>query len=255
MEELVTGLIAIVLVGLRIAPTLAFAPPFTLMRIPVPVRVLLALALALGMTEGQASHLSAGMAAGRSLVTLAAGELFVGMALALALQLAFGAISWIGGAVDTQAGFGFAMIADPAHQSEIPLAGTIFSYATGLIFFTMGGAYDLLALWHASLEALPLGQARLGGDMAALSSLLGVTFSLALGMFGLVMLTLFLLDITIAFMSRTLPQMNMLLLGFQVKSLAMLVMLPITFALSAGIALRLLRIALESAPLLIASGG
>ncbi len=55
------------------------------------------------------------------------------------------------------------------------------------------------------------------------------------------MLVLFLLDIAIAFMSRTLPQMNMLLIGFQVKPIAMLVTLPIALGLSTGIALRLLR--------------
>jgi flagellar biosynthetic protein FliR len=55
-------------------------------------------------------------------------------------------------------------------------------------------------------------------------------------------------------MSRTLPQMNMLLLGFQVKAIAMLLLLPIALAVSTGIALRLLRLAIESAPKLMGAG-
>jgi len=62
------------------------------------------------------------------------------------------------------------------------------------------------------------------------------------------MLVLFLLDLTIAFMSRTLPQMNVLLLGFQVKAMATLVLLPIALALSGGVFLRLLRTALAALP-------
>ena len=64
-----------------------------------------------------------------------------------------------------------------------------------------------------------------------------------------------LLDLAIAFMSRTLPQMNVLLLGFQVKSMATLVMLPIALAVSGGLFLRLLRTALQGMPGLLGQGG
>ncbi len=254
MEELTLRLEAVMLVSLRIAPTLGFAPPFTLLRIPAPVRVLLALALAMALVAGHPQAALGALEQGRSLLSLAAGELLVGGATALALQLAFGAIQWAGNAVDTQAGFGLSTIADPTSQVQMPLAGTVFAYAAALAFFASGGPYDLLALWSASLDALPVGHA-VQGDMAALGVLLGSCFGLALGLFGLVMLVLFLLDLTIAFMSRTLPQMNMLLLGFQVKSIAMLVTLPVALALSTGLALRLLRLAVESAPRLLDTAG
>jgi flagellar biosynthetic protein FliR len=248
VEELTLQLAAIMLVSLRIAPTLAFAPPFTLLRIPVPVRVLLAVALAMALVDGQPEASMAALRQGHSLVGLAAGELFVGIALSLALQLAFAAILWAGRAVDIQAGFGLAEVADPTTQANMPLAGTIFAYAAALIFFTMGGPYDMLALWHASLGVLPVRHGVTSGDMAALSSLMGSSFAIALGLFGVAMLVLFLIDLAISFMSRTLPQMNMLLLGFQVKAIAMLVLLPIALAVSTGIALRLLRLAIERAP-------
>ncbi len=251
MEDLALRLQAILLVSLRIAPTLAFAPPFTLLRIPVPIRVLLALAIAMALVGGQPDSSFAAMHEGRGVAVLAAGELFVGLAIAMTLQIAFAAILWAGGAVDIQAGFGLAMVADPTTAAQMPLAGTIYAYAAGLVFFAMGGPYDLLALWSASLAALPLGHGVMAGSMGALGSLLSASFGAALGMFGLVMLVLFLLDIAIAFMSRTLPQMNMLLIGFQVKPIAMLVTLPIALGLSTGIALRLLRTAIESAPRLL----
>jgi len=255
MEDFAFRLTAILLVSLRIAPALAFAPPFTLLRIPVPVRVLLSLTLAMALVEGQPAGAMAALEQGQSLLALAVGELVAGVAIALSLQIAFAAVAWAGGVVDAQAGFGFALLADPANQTEMPLAGTIFSYATALVFFAMGGPYDLLALWHGSLAALPVGHGLAGADMGGLSALLGGAVMLALGLFGLLMLVMFLLDLVIGFMSRTLPQMNMLLLGFQVKSLAMLLVLPIALALSTGLALRLLRLALDNAPRLVGMGG
>ncbi len=244
------------LVSLRIGPTFAFAPPFTLLRLPPIVRVLLALALAMALVAGHPDAALGALRAGASPVPLAAGELAIGIAIALSLQIAFAAILWAGRAVDIQAGFGLAMVADPTTDAQMPLAGTIFAYAAALVFFAMGGPYDLLALWAASLQNVPVGEGLLAGDMAALSTLLSGAFAAGLGLFGICLLVLFLLDLTIAFMSRTLPQMNMLLIGFQVKSIAMLITLPIALAVSIGIALRLLRFAIESAPnLLVLSGG
>jgi flagellar biosynthetic protein FliR len=50
----------------------------------------------------------------------------------------------------------------------------------------------------------------------------------------------------IAALSRTLPQMNVLVLGFQVKSIATLVLLPVVLAWSSAAILRILRLALEA---------
>ncbi len=255
MDDLTARLIAALLVALRIAPAFAYGGPFTLLRVPVAIRVLLALSLSLWLVAARPEATVAVVRSGTSPVLLAAGELFLGMAFALCLQLAFAAILWAGRAVDIQAGFGLAVLADPATQAEMPLAGTVFAYAAAAIFFTMGGMHDLIALWAASFDALPIGHGLLAGDMRALSVLMGALFSIGIGLFAVVMLVLFLLDLAITFMSRTLPQMNVLLLGFQVKAMAMLVTLPIALALAGGLFLRLLRTALEGAPAILGQAG
>ena len=256
MDDLSAHLIAALLAALRIAPAFAYGGPFTLLRIPVTIRMLLALSLSLWLVAARPeATLATVVRPDAAFVTLAAGELVVGMAIALCLQLAFAAILWGGRVVDIQAGFGLAVLADPVTQSEMPLAGTVFVYAAAAVFFTMGGAHDLIALWAASYDALPLGHGVMAGDMRALSALMGSLFSIGIGLFGVVMLVLFLLDLAIAFMSRTLPQMNVLVLGFQVKAMAMLVTLPIALALAGGLFVRILRTALEGAPAVLGMAG
>lgn len=256
MQDLVAALLAVLLVSLRVGPMLAFAPPFTLLAVPPTIRVLVALGIALCLVAGRPDETTAQVAAGQSLVVLAAGELVIGMAIALAMQLAFAALQWAGGVVDVQAGFGFAMVADPATQAQVPLTGTVLSYAAGALFFLGTGMADLLALWALSLDQVPLGSAAIGIAPTALAALLGGTFMLAVGVVGLLVLVMFLLDLAIGFMSRTLPQMNVLLLGFQVKAMATLLVLPLALALSGAVILRLMRLALENAPrLLLVAGG
>ncbi len=252
MEQLTDQAVAALLVSLRIAPALAFAPPFTLLRVPAVVRVMLAITLAAWLVAGHPQQTWQSDFWSRGLFVTATAELLMGIALALTLQIAFAALLTAGRAIDIQAGFGLAMLIDPATRSQMPLVGTFFAYATGAIFFATGGPADLLAIWAESVTRVPLGAAVFGGNsVAAIIGYMSAVFVMAFGAAGLVMLVLFVIDIAIAFMSRTLPQMNVLLLGFQVKTLAVLALMPVGIALSAALFLRMLRYALQTAAELV----
>jgi flagellar biosynthetic protein FliR len=247
MTDLADQLVATLLLSLRIAPAFAFAPPFTLLRTPALVRVLLSFALAAWLVATYPAQTWQGAAAGGSLIVAGARELFLGLSLALALQLAFAALLTVGRAIDIQAGFGLAMLADPTSRTQLPLVGTLFAYAAAVVFFGTDGPADLLAIWAASVVQVPIGGGGLGENLAVMLNYVSVVFAMAFGAAGLVMLVLFLIDGAIAFMSRTLPQMNVLVLGFQVKTLALLLILPIAIALAGGTFLAMLRYAIETA--------
>jgi len=251
VDELTNQAIAVLLVSLRITPTLAFASPFTLMRAPTMVRVLLGIALAGWLVAAHPAQSWQANFWAKGLFLTALGELFLGIALSLSLQLAFTALLTAGRAIDIQAGFGLAVLIDPATRSQLPLVGTLYAYAAGAIFFATNGPADLLAIWSASIERVPLGSAAIGGGITVLCTYISVVFTMAFGLGGMVMLVLFLSDMAIAFMSRTLPQMNVMLLGFQVKAMATLAVLPIAIATSGALFLRMVRYALETAPRLI----
>lgn len=251
MEQLSAQLTAILLVSLRIVPVFAFAPPFTLLRVPAVIRVVMSIGIATWLVGTWPELTLERITPEANLITLALRELMIGGSISLTLQLAFAAILWAGQVLDIQSGFGLAMIADPTTNAQMPLAGTVFAYAGAAVFFATGAPFDLLALWAQGLQTLPVGYTGATPDMVALTTFLSSLFGMALGLVAVVMLVLFLLDMAIAFMSRTLPQMNVLLFGFQVKSMAMLLTLPVAMALSAGIFLRLIRLALTSAPSLL----
>lgn len=249
MGDFADQVVATLLVSLRIAPTFAFAQPFTLLRVPATVRLMLSISLAgwLVAANPQATWASDFWRAGLPIVVV--NELVLGIALALALQLAFAALLVAGRAIDIQAGFGLAVLVDPATRAAMPLVGTVFAYLGAAIFFAIGGPADLLAIWAASVERVPLGGTAAGSaDPGVLIDYMGVVFLMAIGLAGLVLLVLFLLDLAIAFLSRTMPQMNVLLLGFQVKAIATLAVLPIALPLSGALFVRLLRYALETMP-------
>lgn len=254
MDDLTNQIVAVLLVSLRIAPLLAFAQPFTLLRVPVTVRVMLSVSLAAWLVAANpdATWRTPFWDAGLPLVV--AGELFLGLSLSLALNLAFAALLTAGRAIDIQAGFGLAVLVDPTTKSQLPLVGTLFAYAAAAIFFAMGGPQDVLAILDASIVHVPLGTASIGGDPMVLANYMAAVFLMAIGLAGVVLLVLFLLDLTVAFLSRTLPQMNMLLLGFQVKAVATLAVLPLALSLSGALFAQLMRSAIDIMPQLILHG-
>lgn len=245
---------AILLISLRIAPALTFAPPFTLLSVPAPVRVLLALALALWLVTGNPDQTWRSAAMAQGFLINAIAELFLGLMLMLALSLAFAALLTVGRTIDIQAGFGFAGVIDPSTHAQSPLVGTLFAYAAAAVFFATGGPAELLAIWSQSVAVTPLGSASIPDNIELVASYLSAVFVIAFGIGGLIVVVLFILDLAIAFMSRTLPQMNVLILGFQVKTLAVLILLPIAIGLSTSALLRLIRYALETTSRLAGHG-
>lgn len=223
--------LAVVLLTLRLTPLFAFAPPFTLLNVPLRVRVLIPLMLAACLVQAPGARVAEMPNDLAWFSVLAASELVLGLGIAFGLQAAFAALYFAGRVLDIQAGFGLATVLDPATRAQTPLIGTVFIMAAAAVFFAADSHHDLLRALAASLQAVPVGALANGWPMseviahASLIAVLGVVTA------GAGILVLFLTDIALGFMSRTLPQMNILILGLQVKSIVLI----FTLILMAGL--------------------
>jgi len=245
--DIVNRVCACLLLALRVSPVFALAPPFSLVRAPVLFRVLFGLGVAACLVgadplAAQISDLGIG-----NLIVVAARELLLGLIFVMAFQLMFGMLYMAGRTVDIQAGFGLALLIDPTSQNQTPLVGTLFAYCAAAVFFAMGGHQDLLRMMEASLRAIPLGTGYLPADsLARITLFLGVLSVTSFGVAGGLILSLFLVDASIAMLSRTVPQMNVMILGFQVKTLLLLLILPVAFGASGALLARMSTITLEA---------
>lgn len=247
IENFENWLLAVLLLSLRVVPVFTFAPPFTLLRIPGIVRLLLGLSLTAWLVSGNPEQTYLSDFTQNGLFGAAIAELMIGVVITLAFQIVFAALYTAGRTIDIQAGFGLALLIEPATRSRTPLVGTLFAYAAGVTFFAMEGPTELLAIWSTSVEQTALGAGQLTDSLAALYSHLSISFLIAFGLAAVVLLALFLTDMTVAMMSKTLPQMHVLLLGFQAKAIMLLLILPISFSVGGTLFLRLIRGALDAA--------
>jgi flagellar biosynthetic protein FliR len=166
----------------------------------------------------------------------------------LAFQLVFGALYVAGRTIDIQAGFGLALLIDPASNAQAPLVGTLFGYAAGLVFFALQGHVALLRVLAASLDAIPLGSWSMPDSVERVAGFLTMVFLSALGVAGGSILVLFLIDMAIALASRTIPQMNVLVLGFQVKTIVLFLALPVSFGVGGALLVRMMAMTLQALP-------
>jgi flagellar biosynthetic protein FliR len=246
--ELVGWVLSVLLVSLRVAPVFALAPPFNLMPVPMLLRVVLGLGLSACLISTGPAAAALGDISAAHLVVAAASELMLGATFVLAFQIVFGALYFAGRTIDIQAGYGLATLVDPTSQASTPMIGTLFAYAFALVFFALNGHGELLRIMAASLDAIPIGEGQAPGSLAHLTAFISTVFVVALGVAGGAILCLFLADLGVALLSRTAPQMNALVFGFQVKTLLLLAILPTTFAFAGALLARLARVTLEALP-------
>jgi flagellar biosynthesis protein FliR len=244
-------IVSSLLLSLRVAPAFALAPPFSLTQTPALFRVLFGVAMAALMIGADPAAVRlAGLDAG-FLVLASLRELCLGLIFVLALQLMFGALYTAGRTLDIQAGYGLASVIDPASGNQTPLIGTVFAYAAAAVFFSLGGHADLLRIMAASLRVIPLGTGAFPTSLVSLTTFMTTITAVAFGVCGGAILCLFVTDLAIALISRTVPQMNVLILGLQVKSMLALAVLPATLGLTGVLLVRMVAITLESIPRLL----
>ena len=188
-----------------------------------------------------------------TLAGIAIHELMIGLAMALPLHLLFGGIYIAGRAVDIQAGFGLALLIDPTTRAQVPLIGTLLAYLTGAVFFINNGHGEVLRILAASINfAPPDSLLRIDStDLAIVAAQFVMMSSLALGLVGGLLLAMLACDVVVALLSRTVPQMNALMLGIQVKVIVMLAILPLVIGFAAGRIMRMIAITLETIPDLV----
>lgn len=144
-------------------------------------------------------------------------ELILGMILAFGLFTAFGAFLFGGRIIDFQMGFGVANLIDPATQSQAPMLGTVLNLMAVMTFFLLDGHHLLIRGLVYSLQKIPPGSSLHEVDVQAIIAQFGVMFVYGLAVVAPVVAVLLMLDVGMAVAARTMPQVNMFIVGFPLK--------------------------------------
>jgi flagellar biosynthetic protein FliR len=208
---------AALLVATRFSPLFLLTPLFAITRVPARVRVLFVLALAALLAAATGVVPINSPASISELIHAVINELILGMLLAFGLFTAFGAFLFGGRVIDFQMGFGVANLIDPVTQSQAPMLGTVLNLMAVMTFFLLDGHHMLIRGLVYSLQKIPPGSPLQDIDVQAIIAQFGVMFVYGLAVVAPVIAVLLMLDVGMAVAARTMPQVNMFIVGFPLK--------------------------------------
>lgn len=218
----------------RISIVLFMMPFFGGESAPVPIKAAICLVLTLAVFPHVNFPGKLFPAHPFGLAVIFLGELLLGLIMSLVMSLIFAAVQTGGQLVGFQMGFSMVNAIDPLTGSQEPATSHFLYMIAMLTFITLNGHLMLLKAVLDSFTLIPPGgflmTSKLTADVITLS---GEMFSLAIRLSAPVVVSIFLVDLALALVSRAAPQMNILMLGFPVKILVGFLFLGMLFTIMA----------------------
>jgi flagellar biosynthetic protein FliR len=142
------------------------------------------------------------------------GEFVIGLTVGFAASLVFSAVQMAGQLLDMQIGFGIVNIFDPQLGQQVPLIGNFKYLLAIIVFLSINGHHVLLTALTASFNLIPLTgliytKALTSVIIDMVSGIFIIAFKISLPVLAAVFLT----DIALGILARTMPQMNIFVVG------------------------------------------
>jgi flagellar biosynthetic protein FliR len=213
----------------RVSGLIMTAPLFGTAEIPTQVRALFAFAIALIITPLQ---LSAGLQMPENIPVYAVGiggELLIGIMLGLGVMILLSGVEVAGQIISQMSGMSLADVFNPGFNSEVPIISHLLYMVTMAVFVLIGGHRLLMGAVLDTYKFLPVGRAQFPESMAdLLCGLMAESFSLAIRGAAPAMIALLLATVVLGLISRTLPQLNILAIGFGLNAAATFLVLAVS---------------------------
>ncbi|MBU5254770.1 flagellar biosynthetic protein FliR [Tissierella praeacuta] len=167
-------------------------------------------------------------------------ELMVGIIIGFISYGFFSAFYVMGQIVDMKIGFGMANVIDPQNRTQVPLMGNFYYILSFLLLLSINGHHFIISALVDSYKFLPIGELRYTEDIVnILVNTLSKSFEIGFKLSTPIVAIIFLTDLVLGIISKTIPQMNVFVVGMPLKVLIglliILISMPIFFTAVNGI--------------------
>ena len=207
------------LILFRVSGLMLTAPIFGSETLPIRLRAALAAVISLTIFPVLAPRLPADLSMSEA-VFGGLGEMMIGLIMGLSMSVMFAGVQLAGMVIGQQAGLSLGQVFDPVTNNDTTIIGQMFFIVAVMAFLLVGGHRELMRALLDSFEAIPvLGFHDQSTALALLVRLVTGAFTLALRMAGPVLIALLVASVAMGFLSRTMPQLNILSVGFMLRAM------------------------------------
>lgn len=218
MEELIPSLAVYLLILTRVTAFIVTVPLFSYRAIPTTQRIIFAALLSWMMVY---TIDAPSLEIDGTYILLVIKEAATGLFIGVIAYIVMSAIQIAGGFIDFQMGFAIANVIDPQTGAQSPLLGQFFNVLAMLLLLTLNGHHMLLdGIFYSyrfiSIDMLwpAFGEERL---IEFVIRTFAIVFGIAFQMSVPIVATLFLVDLALGITARTVPQLNIFVVGFPIK--------------------------------------
>lgn len=207
------------LLFLRVSGILIPSPIFGRKNVPKIVKVSFCLALTwLFLSAFPFPENWTGAASLPGYFLMCAKELLFGAAMGFIMTMFFDLVYSAGQLMDMQIGFGIVSVYDIQNNSQVPVVGNLLNLVLLILFYGVNGHLKIIAILYSTIEKVPIGHVVVGTNIVmaiweafSLSCVLAVMVAMPLLAAGIAM------EIAMGVLIRSVPQINMFVIGIPVK--------------------------------------
>lgn len=225
------------LVMIRTSGIFIFSPFFSSQNIPNTMKIGLSFSVSLLITSALSISLDL---SNEIFLLLIIKELMVGIIIGFISYAFFSAFYVMGQIVDMKIGFGMANVIDPQNKIQVPLMGNFYYILSFLLLMSINGHHSIISALIDSYNFIPIGRFTYTGDtINLLVHSLSKSFEIGFKLSTPIVAIIFLTDVVLGIISKTIPQMNVFVVGMPLKVLIglliILISMPIFFTAIGGI--------------------
>lgn len=210
------------LIFVRMSAFFVAAPFFSIKGVPSQFKI--ALAFLMALISFPLIPMQTQIALDFSFVLHVIKEALVGVILGYICELMFVAVQVAGGLMDMQMGLAMANVIDPKTGAYVPITGNFKNILAVLYFFSINGHHMLIRGLIKSYEAIPLEAvwAAFGSEQVLMTAVkvFQNMFLSAFMMASPIVVALFLVDVSLGIIAKSVPQFNIFVVGLPIKMLA-----------------------------------
>jgi len=207
-----------VLAFLRTGTAIILLPVFGYRAVPLQIKAGLGFVIAIMVAPKVADATASILPGVAAFAAVAVAEVVVGLVFGLVTALILVGAEFAGAIIGVQMGFGMVNILDPQLGQQLTIIGRFQYMAAMLIFIALDAHLQYISILGESFTLIPLG----GGiynNLVALkyAHLTADVFVIAVKLAAPIMTILLLSEMAMGIIARTVPQMNVFIVGFPLK--------------------------------------
>lgn len=221
-----------ILIFFRVASILWLLPLFSSRAVSVPYKAALSLAISFLFFDLVSVNQNPGSNSYYMLL-LIIKEVFIGLTISFFVRILFAIIYAAGEIAAFQTGFSFARSIDPVTMTSVSVLEQFYNILAIIIFFAINAHHSLIQGMFLSFKELPIGAVVLNKSLLDyICNMTGRIFSAGLRIGAPLIVTLFIVELALALLSRMIPQINIFIEGMPLKILITLVILSFSLGIT-----------------------